>query len=185
MGHALLTKLLLPKMLETAKSPDSDVRNVFVNSDAHRLFVPSTGVDLQAMKTTAEKHATYKRYGMSKLAEVYLAKELSRRYRSIKTVSIHPGAVFTGIGRSYEKSHPWLVNYVMMPLGRLAFATAAEGAKNQLWAATAEGVISGDYYDPVGKADAASAMACDEAKAKEVWDWTETELASQGFPGWP
>ena len=70
------------------------------------------------------------------------------------------------------------------PLGRLLLKTVPEGTKNQLWAATADGVVSGEYYDPVGKGGAASKASNDEKRARELWDWTEQELKAKGFPAW-
>lgn len=184
MGHALLTKLLLPRMLETAKLEGADVRIVLVSSGAHSVFVPKGGIDFEAVKTDGKKYMTHQRYGMSKLGTNFMGKELARRYPSINTTIIHPGAVYTGIGRGFEVSHPWLTNMMKLP-GRYLFSTPAEGARNQLFAASAKGVVSGEYYDPVGKAGGASKLSCDEAKGKEAWDWVERELAEKGYPGWP
>ncbi len=43
--------------------------------------------------------------------------------------------------------------------------TPAEGAWNQLWAATAIGVSGGEYYEPVGIAG--------KKLSAELWNWTE------------
>lgn len=183
-GHALLVKLLLPKMLQTAKLPNADVRNIIVSSDAHSVFVYKWGLDLATVKTEQKQYWALNRYGMSKLADAYLGKELSRRYPSIKTVVIHPGPVSTGISRELKTTWPWLAP-ILIPLMRLTFQTAADGAINQLWAATAEGVINGEYYNPVGKSGGASAQACDETKAKELWEWTEKEFEQNNVDPWP
>lgn len=183
-GHALLVKLLLPKMLETAKLPNADVRNVILSSMVHTFAVPKKGLDLDTVKTRQKQYSSMNRYAMSKLADIYLAKELSSRYPSIKTVAIHPGAVSTGLMRDFKKEYP-LVGPVLMPLMRMVFSTAADGARNQLWAATAEGVVNGEYYNPIGKTGGATKVACDQAKAKELWEWTEKEFAEHGLGQWP
>ena len=51
-----------------------------------------------------------------------------------------------------------------------------EGAKNQLWAATAEDVVSGELYYPIGMTGKTAKIGRDEALAKKLWDWTQKEL---------
>ncbi|KAK4548591.1 hypothetical protein LTR36_009501 [Oleoguttula mirabilis] len=51
-----------------------------------------------------------------------------------------------------------------------------EGVKNQLWAATANGVTSGTYYEGIGVSDAATGLANDKEMANKPWQWTENEL---------
>lgn len=43
MGHALLTKLLMPTLLKTAEATGSDVRVINLSSEAHNL-APSGGI---------------------------------------------------------------------------------------------------------------------------------------------
>jgi hypothetical protein len=58
-----------------------------------------------------------------------------------------------------------------------------QGAKNQLWAATTETkeLENGAYYKPVATKSGGSADARDANLAESLWEWTEKELASQGF----
>lgn len=51
-----------------------------------------------------------------------------------------------------------------------------EGAKNGLWAATAESVESGRYYEPVGVLGRGSGGSRDGEAGKELWEWTDGEL---------
>lgn len=95
-GHALFTQLLLPKMLETAKQAGSDVRIVVLSSDGHKLFGSKLGIPYDACKTDMASYYSMQRYGLSKLANVYFAKEMARRYPSIKTVAVHPGGLPLG-----------------------------------------------------------------------------------------
>ena len=62
MGHALLTKLLMPLLLKTAEQPDSDVRIINVSSGAHGV-APKGGFLPETVTTTMEKYHTYTRYG--------------------------------------------------------------------------------------------------------------------------
>ncbi len=54
-----------------------------------------------------------------------------------------------------------------------------EGAKNQLWAATAKGIVSGEYYNPVGITGKSSKLSQDEKLIEKFWNWTQEELKGQ------
>jgi retinol dehydrogenase-12 len=51
-----------------------------------------------------------------------------------------------------------------------------QGAKNQLWAATADGVASGVYYVPVGVSGKEGKLLKDKDLIRSLWEWTEKEL---------
>jgi NAD(P)-dependent dehydrogenase (short-subunit alcohol dehydrogenase family) len=98
MGHALLTQLLLPKMLQTARSSnEADVRIVLTSSVGAMRFPPKTGLVLDQMKTNGEKLGALTCYGHSKLANVLFAKKLAQLYPSITSTSVHPGTVSSEI----------------------------------------------------------------------------------------
>lgn len=154
MGHALLTKLLLPTLLRTAnpKTDDNvhgsnttvgtegrsnrDVRIIALGSIAH---VASWGLHLDGKKTvTGGNTINFYRYSESKLANAVYARELARRYgdRGILSVSVHPGLVESSIWTGLLAS--------IGPLGRLIgwlrgslFVPLEEGVAGVLWAATA------------------------------------------------
>lgn len=54
----------------------------------------------------------------------------------------------------------------------------AEGARNQLWAATADkaAVVNGGFYEPVGVLGTHSGESQNEQLAGELWEWTQKEL---------
>jgi NAD(P)-dependent dehydrogenase (short-subunit alcohol dehydrogenase family) len=54
LGHALLTRLLTPILLQTAQQPNSDVRVVVLSSEGH-LSAPRDGIDFQTLKTDCKK----------------------------------------------------------------------------------------------------------------------------------
>ena len=51
-----------------------------------------------------------------------------------------------------------------------------EAAKNQLWAATSEDVVSGEMYYPVGVSGKMAKIGNDATLTKKLWDWTQNEL---------
>lgn len=140
------------------------------------------GILFNELKTDMAPSFTVSRYGQSKLANVLFAKELAKQYPRITAVSVHPGVVNTELYRSTAK---WAVLGGMMELARkYAYTSVQDGAKNQLWAATARKgseakgeVESGEYYTPVGVAGQGSKLTKDEALANKLWTWTEAELA--------
>ena len=98
MGHALLTQLLLPKMLQTTNSSaDADVRIILTSSVGAMRFNSKNGLALDQMQTNGESVGSLNCYGRSKLANVLFAKKLAQLYPSITTTSYHPGTVKTEI----------------------------------------------------------------------------------------
>jgi retinol dehydrogenase-12 len=173
-GHALLVKLLLPMLLKTAEEPGSDVRVVSLSSAGHAT-PPWGGIKFDLLKTTMDSYftTTLFRYGQSKLANILFAKELARRYPSLTSVAIHPGVVSTDL---FDAASKWPGAKPIWGLVRGYLTTVQDGAKNQLWAGTAEGVKTGLYYMPIGIAEKGSAHASNPELAKKLWEWTEHEL---------
>ncbi|KKY28409.1 putative retinol dehydrogenase [Phaeomoniella chlamydospora] len=181
MGHALLTKLLLPILEKTAKTPGSDVRIVNLSSVAHG-WGPKSGLVLDEAKTEMAQYSTWQRYGHSKLANVFFSQALAQRYPDIKTVAVHPGSVNTGLTNGPKQSYA-AVSWVFDVAATLFGVNVEEGALNQLWASAAksEDVKSGHFYYPVGKDHAGNALVRDPKLSELLWDWTEKELKDHGF----
>lgn len=182
-GHALLTKLLLPTMLETAKQPGADVRIVNVSSMGHRLAVPK-GIEFD--QAALEKQPTWRRYGCSKLANILFARELAVRYPQITSVSLHPGVILTDLYASLRTNvllvfGLWIYGFVSLVLPG-HYKDPRGGALNTTWCATTrrENLESGAFYNPVGVKTGGSKQARDEGLQKKLWEWTEEELAKHG-----
>jgi retinol dehydrogenase-12 len=179
-GHAFLTKLLLPTLLKTTQDPAADVRVVSLASIGH-IGAPLKGIDFNTLKTNMDGLTTHTfvRYGQSKLANILFTKELNKRYedRGIMAVAVHPGVVNTEL---YRSTVAWPVVGTLVGAVKSALWTSvADGVKGQLWAATApRGLVkSGEYYTPVGVLGQGSAKSSDMALAEKLWEWTEKELA--------
>ncbi|KAF2210909.1 hypothetical protein CERZMDRAFT_69134 [Cercospora zeae-maydis SCOH1-5] len=174
-GHALLTKLLLPTLLKTAAQPGSDVRIINVSSAAH-MIAPGIVYDQNRL----ESYMTHRRYGQSKLANILHARELQRRYPQITSLALHPGVIITDLYASQMETNVLL--RIALPLLKPFTLDVPGGAKNQLWAATAdkEEVASSYYWNPIGSKSGGSFWyAANPVLAKELWDWTENELEMQ------
>lgn len=102
LAHALLVKLFLPTLLETAKLPDADVRVVALTSLRYRM-APKAGVDFRNVRTKQDRGpgAPWVRYGQSKTAGLLLVVELARRYPQNTSTAVHPGVIITGVGEGF------------------------------------------------------------------------------------
>lgn len=177
MGHALLIKKLLP-LLEKRSSEGGDARIVNLTSQG-LLLHPKGGIIFDKLKTVQDNFwaiGSWRRYGQSKLANLFYARELSRRYPGITSVAIHPGVVATDLVGGQTFFQRAFIHATQF--GRLL--KPEEGALNQVWAATADRdkIENGSYYEPVGKLSQESLgkTAKDDALAKRLWEWTEEEL---------
>ncbi|KAL2829467.1 hypothetical protein BDW59DRAFT_142139 [Aspergillus cavernicola] len=171
LGHALLIQKLLP-LIQTS----SDPRIVILTSLGFRLH-PTGGVVFKDVMTTQDFGAfgSWIRYGQSKIANLLYARELSKRYPAITSVAIHPGVVNTSLVGSLSRANRafvWVSNF-----GKLL--KPAEGAYNQLWAATASKakIQNGQLYEPVAVlSNRHDKTSQDDELAAKLWDWTDEAL---------
>lgn len=177
MGHALLTKLLLPTLRATAKE-HGGARIVNLSSEGHNLARSGILTD----KAQMDASNTWGRYGNSKLANILFAKSLSAKYPEITSVSVHPGLIYTDLYNSSVKSNP-ITKLGASLITPLMFKSVAKGAYCQIWAATApnDQLKNGSYYELVGVTSQGSGHARSDKEAEQLWEFTEKELAEKGF----
>jgi NAD(P)-dependent dehydrogenase (short-subunit alcohol dehydrogenase family) len=178
-GHALLTKLLMPALLKTAEDPTADVRIVTVSSLGHNL-APQGGIIFN--QDELMKHGPFPLYGQSKLANILFSKALAKRYPQVTSVAVHPGTIMTDLYAPQNKSN-FIVGALMSYVAPLFFGDVEFGALNQLWAATVPKteIANGGYFMPVGRRIGGSKYARDEKLADKLWDWTEGEFSKHGL----
>ena len=169
LGHALLTKLLLPILLRTAEQ-GGDVRVVFTTSISHHN-APDGGIDFSTLKTDGTDLPTLKRYAQSKLANILYARALADQYPQLKAVAVHPGACRTKLyldstgGSLFDRV---LAGFLHQPVEVVA--------KHLVWAAMTEDLESGGYYEPLGIKQQGRPETKDKDLIAKLWDWTEEEL---------
>ncbi|RYP69720.1 hypothetical protein DL771_005922 [Monosporascus sp. 5C6A] len=173
MGHALLTKKLLPLLEKTADLPDSDVRVIYTTSLGWR----GGSLDFTRLKTTQESAilGRWFRYGNSKLANMLYARELARRHPKLLSFSLHPGAVETGLVNDLKFTDRLFVHVSMM--GKMI--SPEQGTFNHLWAISAprSAIKQGGFYEPVGVFASEDLAVTKEKKfAEKLWDYTDKEL---------
>lgn len=178
MGHALLTRLLLPVLKQTAAAAETnaDVRVIFLSS-ALESTAPKTGYESDStLKTNMEDFSTWTRYGQSKLANIHYARALSQRNPEIKFVSLHPGVVETNLTTEFISGLNWLTSAALKFVKGFITVGVGEGTLTSLWAATSPDAESGVFYHPVGVTGKDTKLAKDEGVCRRLWDFTEKEL---------
>ena len=176
LGHALLTKLLLPLLLATAQEPAADVRIVTLTSRSHQR-APKDGILFETLRSAHGASTPLANYGQTKLANILQTKQLAQRYPSIKAVAVHPGMVNTGLTTTMKENF-MLARFVMPIVALWQGVPVEKGVLNQLWAATSRDAQSGEYYEPIGVGGMGSALSNDSKLGRKLWTWTFDELAS-------
>lgn len=165
-GHFLLTKLLLPRLLASAPA-----RIVTVSSRAHFRI---DGLDFAHLQGPTRTLTAIREYQASKLANVLFSAELARRLAGtgVTTYSLHPGVVASDIWRGL----PWPARQLIRL--RPSMISVEEGAKTTLHCATSPEVASesGLYYDSC-RVIPASDAGRDAALAEELWRRSEAWVA--------
>jgi NAD(P)-dependent dehydrogenase (short-subunit alcohol dehydrogenase family) len=185
LGHAMVTKHLLPYLLKAANEPGSDVRILANTSDGYAFhqFIKG-GIDFAALDSGSTMDrwflGTWQRYGQSKVANILFAAELARRYPQFTSVVIHPGVVKTPMVTGMSRGSYWFT-VISVWLSGITMMEPHQGAYNQLWCAAGakkEELRNGAFYRPVGVD--ATATLVGEAKnlelANKLWEWTEGVL---------
>jgi NAD(P)-dependent dehydrogenase (short-subunit alcohol dehydrogenase family) len=183
LGHALFTQLLMPKLLETAKLPDADVRIVSMSSATHKLFSLPEGIDFKGLKSSMTEKSGPQLYAQSTLCKTLLAHQLAKQYPQITSSSLHPGGIRTDLYGG-EKSSGWMLKTLFNILLMVNGVTPEEGAKTQLWCSVSKDVKNGQYYEPIGRA-APAKYTLDEELSRKLWDWTAKELLEKTGSSWP
>lgn len=150
LGHFALTGLLWPALEQAARGSVEPPRIVTVASIAHKR----THLDLEDLNS-AKEYSPLRAYQQSKLANLMLALELSRRLRaeesSILSIAAHPGVASTAIFRTEDRSALAKTLRTVIGYGISVFLNdEAEGALPTLYAATSPDAENGGYYGPQG-----------------------------------
>ncbi len=164
LGHYLLTRLLLDRLVESGPA-----RIVNVASASH---YNARKIDWAAQREKTRSFTAMREYSVSKLANVLFTRELARRLDATKVTAyaVHPGVVATDVWRRVPGPLRWAMKRFMI--------TPEEGARSTLRCATAPELAgeTGRYYDLDGKERRPSRLAGDDALAAELWtrsaEWT-------------
>ena len=171
-GHHLFTSILLPHIL-----PSADARIVVVSSTVHRQAPDFPFDDL----TLEHPKGPFYGYGASKLANIWFARELHRRYapHGLATFSVHPGLIRSDFGRDGDMRGPAAT---FLRLLRPFFRSVDSGA-SPLVRLVADSDIrkhSGRYFSR-HKLQALSGVPADDQSAQRLWTLSDDLTDAQ----WP
>ncbi|GAB4856795.1 Short-chain dehydrogenase TIC 32 B, chloroplastic [Ancistrocladus abbreviatus] len=176
LGHFLLTNLLLDKMKSTAIATGIEGRIVNLSSIAHNHTY--RGGILFEKINDKDGYSDKRAYGQSKLANILHANALSRRLKeegaNITVNSVHPGLILTNLFR-----HSFVLFSIVRFFTMLVWKNVPQGAATTCYVAlhpTLKGK-TGKYYADCNEM-APSALATDEALAKELWDFSNKLINS-------
>lgn len=183
LGHFALTGQLLPALDRAAAIPSATPpRIITVASIAHKR----ARLHLENLQFQGN-YRPISAYGQSKLANLMLALELTRRLRAsgspILSIAAHPGVANTNLflrpaAPAFERTMRTLSGHFIGAL----LNTEMEGALPTLYAATFPDAVNGGYYGPQGLAEARGSyvgpakvapQARDEVTAKRLWSVAE------------
>ncbi|KAJ7038772.1 NAD(P)-binding protein [Mycena alexandri] len=170
LGHFYLTKLLLPRLVETA-SPGKPARVINTSSSGAEMLGGPINFNTLKDGPARKKFGAQKLYFQSKFANVAFSNELYRRYgdQGIMSVALNPGNLQSNLQRHMSGVQAFIINLLLYP--------TANGALTQLWAGTTEvgATFGGKYLFPwarMGKSPSKDAVA-----EKELWTWLEEQVA--------
>jgi NAD(P)-dependent dehydrogenase (short-subunit alcohol dehydrogenase family) len=163
LGHCLLTHLLLPRMIDTAKEKGSNCRIVNISSCAH--LAGSINFKDLSMSTHYIPSASY---AQSKLAQVLFTKSLDSKLRKhnipVQVHAVHPGLVNTDLfnGTLLKTIAPWIP--------ALLFKTPKQGAETIVHACLAPSLEDcGGSYLSNCRETAVSPKANDQEVQNKLW----------------
>ncbi|KAG9191353.1 hypothetical protein G6011_09441 [Alternaria panax] len=156
LGHAMLTKQLLPVLLMTAKYPHSDVR-IISNTSAgyyfHRAIkggIPFAELDARSTMSGTVLGA-WIRHDQSTLATILLSTELARRHLELTSVVVHPVLAKIPTKTDMAGLSRIFVNVTSQFSGE-KWLEPHQGVLNQLWCAAGaeKGTLKNEgYYTPL------------------------------------
>ncbi|CAI6262804.1 unnamed protein product [Periconia digitata] len=131
-AHFLLFQLVKPALLASA-SPSFPSRVVSLSSVGHRGS--EINFDNLALEGIYDPNIAY---AQAKLANIYLANEIDRRYgaKNLHSNSVMPGGIWTGLQDTMPKevTDAWKASPELTAM----FKSAEQGAATTLWAAVGE-----------------------------------------------
>ncbi|KAL6979415.1 NADP-retinol dehydrogenase [Sarracenia purpurea var. burkii] len=185
LGHFLLTKLLLKKMIETAKVTGVQGRIVNVSSNIHSWFSGDIIQDLEQITRNKRQYDPTRAYAISKLANILHTQELARRLEEMEanlTVNcVHPGIVRTRLTRDREGLLTDLVFFLASKL----LKTVPQAAATSCYVAAHPRIVnvSGKYFVDCNESST-SKLGCSPTEAARLWSASEIMVSrhSDDFP---
>ena len=117
-------------------------------------------------------------YSDSKLMNALFVRELAVRQKRLKAVCVSPGWCRTNLSRNLNLT--WTRKLLLAPIALIFTQSAAQGAKDIMWALVSEGVESGKFYRKKKLAKEEAILEGWESMGIQARLWDESEKAVQG-----
>ena len=159
----LLTRLLLPRLIESAPS-----RILYVNSEGHRFG----GLDLDDLNWDRRIYWGLKGYGAAKTAQLLTIWKLVDQLENtgVTVNAMHPGAVATNIGMNNGFLYRFYQRYLLGPF--LHDPKISGDAIYYLIASSEMADVTGNFYNKTAEEKPAP-HALDSDLGKQVWEISE------------
>lgn len=178
LGHYYLTELLSSCLHNANGSP----RVVNVSSRGYQFTRP-VGLDIDnpkfgspAWSDDFQRFHDYQLYGQSKLAQIYHARELTRRSNGrIVAFSLHPGSISTDISRTQQG---FMGNVLAKLILALVGKTLNQGAQTTLHCCLDDQALlkyPGEYFADC-QVQPLESWAIDDQKQRKLWTWSRQKL---------
>ncbi|KAK5782713.1 short-chain dehydrogenase TIC 32 B, chloroplastic-like [Gossypium arboreum] len=174
LGHFLLTKLLLNKMMETAKQSGVQGRIVNVSSSINGWFSGDMIRYLGQISRSKSQYDATLAYALSKLANVLHTKELAQRLKemgaNVTVNCVHPGIVRTRLTREREG----FITDLFFILASKLLKTIPQAASTTCYVATHPRLenVSGKYFSDCNETWT-SKLGSDSIEASKLWTASE------------
>ncbi|KAG0085102.1 hypothetical protein BGZ93_000861 [Podila epicladia] len=175
LGPFALTLALLDRIKASQPS-----RIVFQSSIAHESTHPFDLTRVSDPTTEANQDGELQqRYSRSKLCNIAIAKALARRleHEHVYVNAVHPGIVYTYIGRHLEAYFGPVLGWMYHMAFRLFAMSAKDACLTGVYCATSPEVeereYRGLYFIPTANLLAPSPMAEDEVFQEQLWAYSE------------
>jgi len=170
-GHFLLAKILAPKTK----------RQVWLSSLAHKLMDQYPGeeslenaprIDIDSIyRVDTENYNSWRRYQQSKLGNILLSKQFIKEFPSLRSYSVHPGAVQTNLSRHISI---WNMLKILPKIitGQIKMTKPESGASTQVYCSVApdNALENGAYYAKC-HIEPSSKGSHNEDDAKRLYDY--------------
>ncbi|KAM9493681.1 retinol dehydrogenase 11 [Clarias gariepinus] len=173
LAHFLLTVLLLDKLKTSAPSRVVTVASIAYEGGKIHFD------DINFVNTPYSPLISYKQ---SKLANILFIRELARRIKAsgVSVYSLHPGVIYTELGRHVKTSHPVLTTFLTLP-AILLMKTPKQGAQTSIYCAVTEGLekYSGCYFSDC-KLKEPKPEGKDDVAAVKLWNMSTQMVGYKG-----
>ncbi|KAK4747944.1 hypothetical protein SAY87_014530 [Trapa incisa] len=180
LGHFLLTKLLLNKMVETAESTGVQGRIVNVTSGIHGWVSGDVIQNLEAITRNKSHYDATQAYALSKLCNVLHTRELADRLKemgaNVTANCVNPGVVRTRLTREREGFITDLVFFLASKL----LKTIPQAAATTCYAAVHPRLLnmSGKYLVDCNEGTPAK-QALSSTEAARLWAFSDCIVCSE------